>query len=69
MDMMDYVLYGIIGLLGLLLAGAIAGFVFSLQNDSRLMDACMQDHKEYECVSMLRSRGGTTVMPMIIPVR
>ena len=35
----------------------------------RLMDQCMSDgHKEYECVSMLRSERSTYVAPMPIVI-
>lgn len=45
-----------------LLLGIASAFVLTLQSQSVLMEQCLQDHKEYECVALL-SRGSR------IPVR
>ena len=34
------------------------------EQDERLMAACMKDHKEYECVSMLRRHYSSDVIIM-----
>lgn len=55
----------IIGLVLLLVLGLIA---WNREYD-RLMAQCLQDHKEYECRSILDGSGSTTLVPVVIPVR
>jgi len=44
------------------------GVPLALKEDQRLLDECMKDHKEYECVSMLNGHDAH-IAPIIIPVR
>ena len=53
-----------------LLIGGLIYCVHGIDKEhDRLMAECMKDHKEYECVSMLKSNTGTTVVPMPVVIR
>ena len=34
---------------------------FAIKHDSKMMDECLKDHKEYECMAMLHGRAGYPV--------
>lgn len=65
--------------LGWILLAGLSGLIVVMfvsisetaKNDCRLLKECMNDgHKEYECVSMLRShQSGSTIVPMPVVVR
>lgn len=62
-------------LLGLGVVSLLFGISFCLppyfKDQHRLMEQCMQDHKEYECAGILRTdtRPSTIVVPVEIPTR
>jgi hypothetical protein len=55
--------------------GVVLGLAYRAEQaqeaeDARLMEACLQDRKEYECVSMMRRpKSDVMPVPIIIPVR
>lgn len=50
----------------------VTALVFMFRSDAakeqRIMDQCMQDHKEYECVAMLKSNEEVVPVPVVIPI-
>jgi len=61
----------IIGLIGLLVAVLWHMDISNQKEQSKFMQACMKDKKEYECTAMWRageSKSNTTVIPMPVVV-
>jgi hypothetical protein len=67
-DFGDYVIWTILGLLVLGLAGAFGyGINSEMQHKEWFMERCLKDHKDYECDAMWRA-GDSSANMVVVPI-